>query len=137
MVSYQWWEEESLPSICCLHCCWETPGCSWPSLSQGHIDDSCLTCCPSRPPGPFLKICFPDGWLQHVLVHQVIPVKCRNLCLLLLIFVSFIMRFYSHTSHSYQSSAKPHDQCHGPSRTGHLLQLHDVSQYWMVSGPYV
>lgn len=116
MGSHQWWEEESLPCTCCLPCCWENPGCCWPSLSQGHIADSCSTC-PSRPPGPFLKICFPAVCASMYWCMGLFLPRCRTLCLLLLIFMRLIMRFYSYTSHSCQSSAKPLpftcDQRHG------------------------
>lgn len=116
MESPQWWEEESLPCTCCLHCCWETPGCCWRSLSQGHIADSCSTCCPSGPPGPFLKICFPAVCPSMYWCLGLFLPRCRTSCLLLLIFMRLIMWFYSYTSHSCQPSAKTLlftcDQCH-------------------------
>lgn len=68
---HQYWEEESLPCTCCLHRCWVTAGCCWPSLSQVYLACLCSAFCPSRTPGPFLN--FPTGWLQHVLVHWVTP----------------------------------------------------------------
>uniref|UniRef100_A0A669QPW0 Uncharacterized protein n=1 Tax=Phasianus colchicus TaxID=9054 RepID=A0A669QPW0_PHACC len=35
-------------------------------LPQGHIVDSCSTCCLPGVPGPFLLSCFPAGCPQHV-----------------------------------------------------------------------
>lgn len=106
----------------------------WPSLSQGHIADSSSACCPSVPPGYFLKSYFPVGWPQClIIVHEVIPLRCGTLRLLPLSF--FDSTHILHMSFKCQASPFTCDQCHGVSRTGHFLQLFDVSQSWLLVWP--
>ena len=63
----------SLYWTCQPHMWKYNPGCSWPSLPQGHTADSCLTCCSEGPWELFLQNCFSDSQPQPVLSHGVIP----------------------------------------------------------------
>lgn len=97
-----------------------------PSLLQGHIAGICSTCCPPKPPEPFLQSCFPACLICTRITRNSPP--GAGLCTsFLLIIMGFLfacistrcMTVVSSTPHSFVSSTNSLSSSHG-SLSSHL-----------------